>query len=97
MIVTPPNGLIESEYDSSTSPARGFRTFGESVVFRDRVILLMNTLSDVDGSKFEFRGWNFHGTKFCSKSVFCVREMADWTIWAPPREVLVLLDSYSDG
>lgn len=56
LIVTPPKGWIEREYDSSASPANGFSTFGESVVFKDNVICLINTLSVVDGSKSEFRG-----------------------------------------
>src|ERR1700733_10926726 len=80
VMVAAPSSVKLSVYDSSTSPAKGFTTFGGSATSCSRVIDVTSFLLSVDGSKSELRGWNFHGTKFFSKIVLYVLWIANWTI-----------------
>jgi len=62
VMVTSPLVVIFKVYDSSTPPAVGFMMFvGSEAVCCSVMELTYVELLVRDGSKFDMRGWNFHG------------------------------------
>lgn len=66
VMVTIPATVSWTEYDSSTWPAIGLVILKGSGSCCRSVMDWIKVLELLEGSKFEFLGWKFHGTKFCA-------------------------------